>query len=70
MLNQTTKNNLRHLLSIIRRESKNNKSHILLEAQKFSFINNKILKILYENGFIQSFELRGKFLLIRLKQYF
>jgi ribosomal protein S8 len=59
-------NELRNLLSILQRACKNDRLFVTFTKKKYNYII--ILKLLYEQGFIQSFEEKGNFLIIRLKQ--
>jgi ribosomal protein S8 len=60
-------NEIRQILSVINKASKENRSIIVI---KKNYQYSLILQFLYNEGFLQSFEERKKFLLIRLKKNF
>jgi len=68
LIKQAQKGELRHLISLIQSAIKSNRKLITFPKKKFKYL--LILKILYEFGYIQNFEERGDFLIIRLKQIF
>jgi ribosomal protein S8 len=66
VIKQAYQGEMRHLLSSIRRAITNNQKLILFPKKKHRYLH--ILELLHNDGFIQSFEERGEFLIIRLKQ--
>ena len=56
----------RYLLAVIKRAALKDQKIIIFPKRKF--IYHKIMRLLYTEGFIQSYEERGEFLIIRLKQ--
>jgi len=68
LVKKAQKGELRHLVSMLQSAVKSNRKLVIFPKKKFKYL--VILKILYEFGYIQSFEERGEFLIIRLKQAF
>lgn len=66
LIKQAQKAELRNLLSLIQRANKNDRNILAVTKKKYNYL--PILKLLYNSGFIQSFEDKGEFLLVRLKQ--
>jgi ribosomal protein S8 len=61
-------NSLRYLLAVIKRSMKNNQKLVLVLKSNIEYRN--ILKLLGFYGFIQSFEEKEKYILVRLKQLY
>jgi ribosomal protein S8 len=63
---QAYKGEMRHMLATLRQAVSNNQKLVVFPKKKHHY--SKVLELLHKNGFIQSFEERGEFLAIRLKQ--
>jgi len=68
MLLKNHQNETRNLLATLKKASKDNREIVIL--QKKNFYYKPVLKILHNKGFIQSFEEKKDFIIVRLKQTF
>jgi ribosomal protein S8 len=65
-IKQTNNNQVRHLLALLQNANQNSCNVVIVKKEKFQY--KPLLKILQNNGIIQSFEEKKAFLFVRLKK--